>query len=51
MDEEAGHDVRKYIENAHNLTLDVEHKYGFKFKYGHIHDTRIGPLQDQPKSA
>ncbi|ETW98882.1 MAG: hypothetical protein ETSY1_16950 [Candidatus Entotheonella factor] len=51
LDEEAGYDVRRYIENVHTLTLDVEDKYGFKFKYGHIHSARIEPLKDESKSA
>ncbi len=33
LDEEAEHDLKKYIENSHRIVKDIEKKYGFKFNY------------------
>lgn len=51
LDEEAKHDVKKYVENSHKITREVEKHYGFKFKYGSIQGGGREALGDQPKSA
>ena len=51
LDEESEHDIRKYVENVHKITLEVEKQYGFKFKYGSIQGGDLEALGDQPKSA
>lgn len=34
LNELAGHDLKKYMEHAHHSVLEVEKKYGIRFKYG-----------------
>jgi len=36
LDEEAQHDVEKYIENSHRIVRAVAAKYGVTFNYGHV---------------
>lgn len=36
LDEEALHDIERYIENCHRIALETEKKYGLQFKYGSI---------------
>ena len=40
LDEEAQHDIAKYVENSHNIVRAVETKYGVKFNYGHLQGAR-----------
>ena len=51
LDEEAQHDIGKYVENSHKIVLEVEEKYGLKFKYGNIQSGDLEPLREQTKSA
>jgi hypothetical protein len=52
LDEEAEHDVRKYMKNSHQIASEVERQYGFKFKYGSLQGGRIKVLEeDRSKSA
>ncbi|MDH3601217.1 MAG: hypothetical protein OEU26_16480 [Candidatus Tectomicrobia bacterium] len=51
LDEEAKHDVTKYVENSHKITLEVEKYYGFEFKYGSPQGEGGEGREDQPKSA
>lgn len=45
LDEEAQHDLNKYIENSQKIVLEVEKKYGLKFKYGQLKGQTLEPLQ------
>ena len=36
LDEEAQHDIRKYVENIHKIVLESEKKYGMQFMYKNI---------------
>jgi len=51
LDEEAQHDIAKYVENSRNIVREVEIKYGVKFNYGHLQGGKIEPLAIQTKSA
>jgi hypothetical protein len=52
LDEEAGHDLRNYMNNAHQIACEVERQYGFKFKYGSLQGGKREALEgDRPKSA
>ncbi len=44
LSEEAQYDVHKYAEKMHNVTLDVQERYGIKFKYRE--EGLSGPLSD-----
>jgi len=47
LDEEAQHDLNKYIENSQKIVLEVEKKYGIKFKYGQFQGQTLEPLQSK----
>jgi len=34
LDEKAGHDLRKYMENLHTIVRQAEKEYGITFRYG-----------------
>lgn len=36
LDEEAQHDIERYIKNSHRIMLEAEKKYGLQFKHGNI---------------
>lgn len=36
LDEEASHDIEKYVKNSHRIVIEVEKQYGLQFKYGDI---------------
>jgi len=45
LDEEAQHDIEKYIENSQKMVLEIEKKYGLTFKYGPIKGHTLKPLR------
>ena len=45
LDKKAGHDIRKYAENAHLNVLEMAKKYGFKLKYGKIKGGYLEPIR------
>jgi len=45
LDEEAQHDIEKYIENSKKMVLEIEKKYGLKFKYGELEGRTLEPLR------
>jgi hypothetical protein len=51
LEEEAQHDVRKYVENSHRIVREVEEKYGVKFKYGTMQGGGVESLRIQTKGA
>lgn len=44
LNEEAQHDVGKYIENSHRIVCEVETQYGVKFTYGARQGGETEPL-------
>ncbi len=34
MDEKANHDMNTYVENVHQIVMNLSHQYGLKIKYG-----------------
>jgi len=46
LDEEAQHDIEKYVENSQKMMLEIEKKYGLKFKYGKIQGQTLEPLRE-----
>ncbi len=38
LDKQAGHNLRTYVENVHEIVLAMEEKYGLKFRYGRIRE-------------
>jgi hypothetical protein len=48
LDEEAQHDLDKYVENSKKIVLEVEKKYGLKFKYGQLQGQIMAPLREKP---
>ncbi len=45
LDEEAQHDIEKYIENSQKMVLEIEKKYGLKFNYGQLKGQTLEPLR------
>ncbi|RKZ39365.1 MAG: hypothetical protein DRQ41_10685 [Gammaproteobacteria bacterium] len=48
LDEEAQHDIEKYIENSQKMVLEIEKKYGLKFNYGQLEGRTLEPLPGRP---
>ena len=51
LDEKAHHDIGEYVENSHKIVLEVEEKYGLKFKYGNIQGGSLESLREKRKSV
>ncbi|TGO02381.1 hypothetical protein PN36_25925 [Candidatus Thiomargarita nelsonii] len=49
--EESGYDMKKYSENVRKTVLEVEKKYGLKFKYSDIPGGELEQLDQQAKIA
>jgi hypothetical protein len=45
LDEEAQHDIKKYIENSQKIVLEIEKKYGLKFKHGPMKGQPLEPVK------
>ncbi len=44
LDEEASHDIEKYVRNSHRIVIEVEKQYGLQFKYGDVQGGGIEPF-------
>lgn len=44
LDEEASHDIERYVKNTHRIVIEVEKKYGLQFKYGNILGGEVEPF-------
>ncbi len=44
LDEEASHDIEKYVRNSHRIVIEVEKHYGLQFKYGNIQSEGVEPF-------
>ncbi|MEK7700173.1 MAG: hypothetical protein AAB332_07195 [Planctomycetota bacterium] len=44
LDEEASHDIEKYVKNSHRIVIEVEKQYGLQFKYGDIQSEGVEPF-------
>ena len=51
LDEEAHHDIRKYAENSHKIVLEVEEKYGLKFKYRNVQGGSLESVREKTEIA
>ena len=47
LDEAAGHDLERYIENTHKVVLETEKNHGIKFRYGSIEGKQL----DTPRKS
>lgn len=36
LDQQAEHDLQKYLDKTHQIVLETERKYGIKFRYRQI---------------
>ena len=41
LDEEAQHDIERYVKNSHRIMLEAEKKYNLQFKYGNIQGGKL----------
>lgn len=44
LDEEASHDIEKYVRNSHRIVIEVVKQYGLQFKYGNIRSEGVEPF-------
>ena len=51
LDEEAQHDIGRYVENSSRIVREIEAKFGLKFKYTQRLGGEIDPPGSQSKSA
>jgi len=49
--EESEYDMKKYSENVRKTVLEVEKKYGLKFKYSELPCGELEPLDKHSKIA
>ncbi len=50
LDKQAGHNLRAYVENVHEIVLAMEKKYDLKFRYGRIRERVEGDTKATGKN-